>query len=583
MLRLTGAPAARSLALVLLTAAGLAPLQADQLSYSANVPLQTTAWTQVAPLPRFNPGLGTLQAVSVTLEAHIEGTARFENRAPSAATIVTNFSASMTLKRPDTNAVVLTATPVHNQSEAVSAFDGVIDFGGTSGRTIPGINVTQSSSFGPNFPLGPLDHALFVGGGNILFSVQASGTSNVSGSGNLVVNFTQQASAVVRVTYVYEVPFFPDCNHNGILDASDVASGHSDDCDGNGLPDECQIVGGDCNDNGIPDLCDFASGVLTDNDANGVPDQCLCVQVDRTHGGSLLVYPEFDQRQGSITLLSITNTSCGIGGGGIDVEFVAIESEDCLETNRTERLTPCDTLTILTHAFLPGEKRGYVYAFAKSSTTGQPVSFNWLIGSSLTMEAFTNFGYGLNAVNFRAIPQPDGALTDLDADGLRDLNDAEYDPAPDVLYVPRFLGQASQGLQQSQLVLVALTGGRAFSTTVGLQVFNDNEEALYAQHTFDCWDKPNLTEINGAFRNSVLLDSGHSPSETQGLGGRETGWMRVDGVLASSVALDIVDPAVLCVLIERGRSYAVADLPWEGCSQTNGDLLPSGIFGDPSP
>ena len=50
-----------------------------------------------------------------------------------------------------------------------------------------------------------------------------------------------------------------------------------DDCNGNGLPDGCELVDGlanDCNRNGIPDSCDIAAGSSADADQNNVPDEC---------------------------------------------------------------------------------------------------------------------------------------------------------------------------------------------------------------------------------------------------------------------------------------------------------------------
>jgi hypothetical protein len=69
----------------------------------------------------------------------------------------------------------------------------------------------------------------------------------------------------------------PDCNGNGIPDACDIADGTSGDCDQNGVPDECQLAAGtsqDCNGNGIPDECDIASGFSADCQHNGIPDEC---------------------------------------------------------------------------------------------------------------------------------------------------------------------------------------------------------------------------------------------------------------------------------------------------------------------
>ncbi len=84
-----------------------------------------------------------------------------------------------------------------------------------------------------------------------------------------------------------------DCNSNGVLDATDIAGGTSQDCiPRNGIPDECDIASGtalDCNSNGIPDGCDIASGFSRDCNANGIPGECeaeafLCSATPPTQG-----------------------------------------------------------------------------------------------------------------------------------------------------------------------------------------------------------------------------------------------------------------------------------------------------------
>ena len=62
-----------------------------------------------------------------------------------------------------------------------------------------------------------------------------------------------------------EFPGFVDCNNNGVDDSEDIANGTSEDCDGNGVPDECQP---DCDGDTIPDACEV------DCNANGTPDDC---------------------------------------------------------------------------------------------------------------------------------------------------------------------------------------------------------------------------------------------------------------------------------------------------------------------
>jgi formylglycine-generating enzyme required for sulfatase activity len=70
--------------------------------------------------------------------------------------------------------------------------------------------------------------------------------------------------------------FSQDCDADGVCDFDEIAAGDEPDCDGNGVPDSCDIADGapDCNENGVPDACDLASGFSQDIDANGVPDDC---------------------------------------------------------------------------------------------------------------------------------------------------------------------------------------------------------------------------------------------------------------------------------------------------------------------
>ena len=62
-----------------------------------------------------------------------------------------------------------------------------------------------------------------------------------------------------------------DCNGNGVPDECDLADAGSADANGNGIPDECEP---DCNDNGVPDGWDITTGASADCTGNGVPDEC---------------------------------------------------------------------------------------------------------------------------------------------------------------------------------------------------------------------------------------------------------------------------------------------------------------------
>ena len=57
---------------------------------------------------------------------------------------------------------------------------------------------------------------------------------------------------------------------------------------------------------------------------------------------------------------------------------------------------------------------------------------------------------------------------------------------------------------RSELVLIALSGGRAFTTTLDFAIFNDNEEPFSAQYTFQCWERVPLPAISGVFDQDFL-------------------------------------------------------------------------------
>jgi len=61
-----------------------------------------------------------------------------------------------------------------------------------------------------------------------------------------------------------------DCDGNGVLDDAQIAGG-APDLDGNGRPDVCDP---DCNGNGIPDRLDIALETSLDLWSNGIPDEC---------------------------------------------------------------------------------------------------------------------------------------------------------------------------------------------------------------------------------------------------------------------------------------------------------------------
>src|SRR5262249_6597217 len=114
------------------------------------------------------------------------------------------FQATLTLTRPDLSVIVVTV-PLANFNDSLTAFDGTIDFGGTSGVTHPGINAMASNS--ATSPPPASDITLFTGPagnpGTIVLPIRGWGTSFASGSGNVITQFMTAASANVQVCYTY--------------------------------------------------------------------------------------------------------------------------------------------------------------------------------------------------------------------------------------------------------------------------------------------------------------------------------------------------------------------------------------------
>lgn len=85
------------------------------------------------------------------------------------------------------------------------------------------------------------------------------------------------------VSVVIEYQVMPDCNGNGVPDRCDIQDGTSGDCDNNGIPDECE----DCNGNQVADACDIAAGTSRDCNANSIADECELTGRDCNANGIL--------------------------------------------------------------------------------------------------------------------------------------------------------------------------------------------------------------------------------------------------------------------------------------------------------
>jgi len=181
-------------------AIGAANASVPTVCYSDAIPIQPTNWGLSVTIPQFNPGPGqVLQSISFELFGEVTGSAAFESLDAAPATVTMNLSAMIQLQRPD-NSVLLTVLPLVATTDNVGPFDGVIDFGGTSGATY---NNLYANAIDNATSTNPADLALFTGPGTITLPVVATGNSSGSGAGNLLLLFQTSAGASVRVCYEY--------------------------------------------------------------------------------------------------------------------------------------------------------------------------------------------------------------------------------------------------------------------------------------------------------------------------------------------------------------------------------------------
>ncbi|MEZ4649706.1 MAG: choice-of-anchor E domain-containing protein [Candidatus Eisenbacteria bacterium] len=188
-----------------LALAGAASADIVNVQYSDTIALGATNWNGTVSFPQFDPVLGTLLSVTFELSGHVEGSAKFESLDASPATVTMNLAAEIDLQRPDLTSLV-TVLPLVATNDNVLAFDGVIDFGGDSGRTYEGLSGDDTES---STTMNPADLALFTGNGTIDLPASAIGASTGSGAGNLILQFATSASCDVTVNYEYEEPIVP--------------------------------------------------------------------------------------------------------------------------------------------------------------------------------------------------------------------------------------------------------------------------------------------------------------------------------------------------------------------------------------
>lgn len=165
------------------------------------VSMRLTNWSNTITLPKFDPALGTLQKAIITGTLKVEGAGKAESNDAAPSVIVANVAATGTLSVP--GALPQTVNPKISQSFNASAYDGILDYAGTSGFSTGTVSTFQA--FAPIELVGDAA-ASYVGPGTFDSTAAATGNSNASGPGNVQQIFNTSAQADVCVAYSYLIP-----------------------------------------------------------------------------------------------------------------------------------------------------------------------------------------------------------------------------------------------------------------------------------------------------------------------------------------------------------------------------------------
>jgi hypothetical protein len=320
--------------------------------------------------------------------------------------------------------------------------------------------------------------------------------------------------------------------------------------------------------------------------------------------GSLLIYPLFDNTRGALTFITVTNTS---NAAGIFAHFVYVNANPCgntvpppfnccQEQDRAHYLSPNDTITVSTRIDNPNAAKGYLFVFARNVVSTSPpqegpnaVRFDHLIGTEWVFEPGQDL-LSINPFVFKAgdSTTAEGQNTDNSpANGKRDLNGHEYNFGPGILEFPRFFGQFAPPTQQSELVLLNLTGGAQFLANADLLIYDNNENPFSSSVSFVCWTRlplsttGNVNGVSAFFDNASLVATSNSTESSQAFG-IVSGWFSVDGTSAFSTQTQLNDPLILGVLLDTfaGITPRTAEMPFGEGQNTNGRLLSHSLMGD---
>ena len=175
--------------------------KAESISFTTTVPFTRTDWANTMSVPQFDPTLGILTSIEMTLTGAISGTVGVENQGANPINVLVQEQATERITLPD-NTLLQSGGIVISRTVALARTDGMLDFGGLSGATFPVVAlITNSNRF-----VAPSTIAPFIGTGNVTLPVTANVAWTGRGSGNMILRLQHLADSTLVVRYEYLIP-----------------------------------------------------------------------------------------------------------------------------------------------------------------------------------------------------------------------------------------------------------------------------------------------------------------------------------------------------------------------------------------
>lgn len=191
----------RSILLFSLLAMTLSPSEAEvnTITFCDSLPVKEGGWSDRHTLPLFDPGMGELLRVDLSVDLVVTQDFQFENKGPAGATVEVDSVFELSITMPDSSNI--TAAAASSISEDLAGFDGEVDFSGPSGRTIDGLASTGSVA---EEYLELADFVASVPDETITLPATAFVDSKTQLSGNTFFGVSTLAGSEVCITYTYD-------------------------------------------------------------------------------------------------------------------------------------------------------------------------------------------------------------------------------------------------------------------------------------------------------------------------------------------------------------------------------------------